>query len=267
MNILTIDFEEWFDGLLNLKLKKEDCQKNYSRIENQMDYLLKTLNDLKLSATFFCVGRLAKFNQNLIHEIIRNKHEVALHSLDHGFINKMSQTTFEKDLIQNKSIIENIAGKKVIGYRAPYFSVNRKMDWFPKILRKHNIKYDSSAFPSKLSLCGDDKFDTQPFIWHGILELPISMFSFFKIKVPYSGGFYFRAMPFKILKMMINKNNYNICYFHPWEFDEEQPCLKNTSYREKLSHYGFLKNSKKKFEKIFKDKNFVSFEKYLNKIT
>ena len=57
---------------------------------------------------------------------------------------KISREEFEKDLTKSISVLEKISGEKVLGFRAPYFSIDKNNFWVFDILRKY-VKYDSSV--------------------------------------------------------------------------------------------------------------------------
>jgi hypothetical protein len=56
-------------------------------------------------------------------------------------------------------------------------------------------------------------------------------------------------------------------YFHPWEFDPEQPRMKNISPFLKLRHYFGLKKNYRKLDTILSDLNTISLSQGINLLT
>ena len=255
---LSIDFEEWFDGLISLKNHKKEFQKKFSRIENQTNVILQKFKENKINATFFIVGRVAEQFPYLVKQISDDGHEVALHSFNHDNINFFSKKEFEYDLQKNKYVVESIINKKVYGYRAPFFSIEYEKKWFLETLEKNDIKYDSSFHEGyNFFLNKSRKFSE---INTNIKIFPIATYNFFKFNFIFTGGFYFRLLPISVIEGLINlkKNKYLIFYFHPWEFDHLQPKkIHELTYREKISHYYNLKGNNQKFKNFIKNKKFI----------
>ena len=55
----------------------------------------------------------------MVKEIHERGHEVACHGYDHQVIFNQTKEEFRDDVKRAKSILEDLTGKKVIGYRAP----------------------------------------------------------------------------------------------------------------------------------------------------
>jgi hypothetical protein len=51
-------------------------------------------------------------------------------------------------------------------------------------------------------------------------------------------------------------------YFHPWEFDPEQPKVKLPLLK-RFRHYVGLNNNKKKFIRLLDDFEFITIEKLI----
>ena len=55
----------------------------------------------------------------------------------------------------------------------------------------------------------------------------MNIYKFLSFNIVFSGGGYFRLLPEKILLNLFKKNNeYIMTYFHPRDFDYEQPRMK-----------------------------------------
>lgn len=263
-NIMSVDLEDYFCDL------PFDTWKNYeSRIISTTSVLLDLFKKYNVSATFFCLGYIAEQFPELIEEIIKDGHEIASHGYSHIDIRKMSPEHFESDLVRSINILENISGEKVLGFRAPFFSIDNQNFWALKILKNH-LKYDSSIFPVKTPLYGNPTAPRYPYrISEKIpltddpdstfLEIPPATLHLPVIhNIPIAGGFYMRFLPLSLLKLGIKKMNQSkqpaMCYIHPKDLDSNMPCIPEYSWY----YYWGLKNAAKKFESLLKNFHFSS---------
>lgn len=269
--ILTVDVEDWFQ-VENFKgvIKEKDWNFCELRIVENIKKLLDLFERNSVKCTFFVLGWIAKKVPYLIKEIYSKKHEIASHGFWHNLIYYQTPKEFEEDIIKSKKILEDIIGEKIIGYRAPSFSIT---DWAIYILVKNEFIYDSSYCPfsmhkryGKLSVNAQPN---EPFQFlNGLIEIPISTLRYFGINFPWGGGAYFRLIPYPIFKLGIKriqkKNNIYVFYFHPWEIDFSQPRIKNLKLNYKIRHYGGLKLAYNKIQKLLKDFSFISIKEFLN---
>ena len=92
-------------------------------------------------ATFFVLGWLAERLPHLVREIHSRGHEVASHGYYHNLCNEQSHEDLKNDLSNSKSLLEDIIGTQVYGYRAPSFAINNDI---LKIIEDCGYLYDSS---------------------------------------------------------------------------------------------------------------------------
>jgi len=92
-------------------------------------------------ATFFVLGWLAERLPHLVQEIHSRGHEVASHGYYHNLCNEQSHEDLKADLCDSKSLLEDIIGTQVYGYRAPSFAINNDI---LKIIEDCGYLYDSS---------------------------------------------------------------------------------------------------------------------------
>ena len=145
---MSIDLEDYFCDLPYAEWSKYE-----SRIEETTNLLLDLFDKHKVKATFFTLGYIAEKFPDLIKKIHESDHEIACHSYYHKDLRKITAEEFEKDLTKSISVLEKISGEKILGFRAPFFSIDHNNFWVFDILRKY-LKYDSSVFPVKTSLYG-----------------------------------------------------------------------------------------------------------------
>jgi len=254
MNILTIDFEEWFH-ILNFDYSK---YKKYKRIEQNTEYLLDILKQTYTKATFFILASLAEQYKEIVTQISKD-FDIGIHGYNHLPLYTMSSKEIKEDILRAKDTIEHITNKNVNKYRAPGFSIPSKETF--NILAQCKIKIDSSAtcinhFYGKKIL----KNDTPTIIntRYGIIkEMPPSSFDFFLIK-GFLGGGYFRLLPYGIIKNIIKrKQNYSLCYLHPRDFDIGQPRLKELTLFSKFKASVGLQTAKSKLQKCLREFDFT----------
>jgi peptidoglycan-N-acetylglucosamine deacetylase len=150
-NIMSVDLEDYF-----CDLPFEQWSKYQSKIETSTELLLELFEKHNVKATFFTVGYIAEKFPKLIKKIHDIGHELGSHTYAHIDLRRVSRIEFEKDLLKSINVIEKNSGQKILGFRAPFFSINSENFWVFDILRKY-FKYDSSIFPIRSPLYGMPK--------------------------------------------------------------------------------------------------------------
>ena len=139
-----------------------------SNLKPQGFGFLPPTSDLKpqssIRATFFILGWVAERYPHLIRTIKDQGHEIACHGYAHKLIYTQSKDEFRGDIRKAKAILEDITGDKVIGYRAPSYSITQKSKWALEILMEEGFKYDSSIFPIHHDFYGFPQAPRFPFL-------------------------------------------------------------------------------------------------------
>jgi len=104
--------------------------------------------------TFFILGWIAERYPGLVRRIQKEGHEIACHGYAHQLVYTQSRDEFRQDVKRAKSILEDITGSEVIGYRAPSYSITNKSQWAFEVLVEEGFKYDSSIFPIRHDFYG-----------------------------------------------------------------------------------------------------------------
>ena len=266
MNILTFDIEDWFHILDNESTKSEKQWINFeSRLEHNMDKIFKVLDDNNQDATFFCLGWVARKHPKIIQKINSLGYEIATHSDTHQLAYEFNKNEFNQDLEKSIKSIEDITGKKITSYRAPGFSIKEENLWVFDELLKQGIEKDCSVFPAKRSHGGLHKFGYSAPAYiereEGKLkEFPINLHKIFGKNIIFSGGGYFRLIPYPLLKYFMNQSDYTMGYFHPRDFDPDQPMMEGLTAIRKFKSYCGLNSSLSKLEKLIQDFKFISLK-------
>lgn len=263
MRILTFDIEEWFHILDNDSTKTIKEWSNYEiRIHSNMDRIFDLLDKSDQKATFFVLGWIAEKYPEVVKKIDINGHEIGSHTHMHQLMYEQNKTEVQEDLQKSILILESITGKKVKSFRAPGFSIKERNKWVFEILAENGITHDSSIFPAGRAHGGFPSYaKAEPSIidLNGYLlkEFPINTASIVNKKWIYSGGGYFRLTPYNMIKYWTKSSEYTMTYFHPRDFDPDQPIIKELSYTRKFKSYVGLKSCKNKLEKWINDFDFI----------
>lgn len=272
MNLLGIDFEEWYHPELIQKVLTNE--KRIPSVIKGIDKILDWLNHHDTYATFFVVGELLEKEPELLDKIIENGHEIGFHTMHHT---RLDTINYEKRFPQEIKIFDKLSQGKSIGFRAPTFSLNESSSWLIKILEENNYEYDSSVVPVKTSMYGLPNADTKPYKISSnsleqndpngkITEYPLLVTKFLNKKIPAGGGFYLRTLPMKIIKNAIknyeNKDKPAVFYIHSWELTPEfMPKIK-LSPKDNFITYHNINKSLSKMSEILEQFQFTSFSKY-----
>ncbi len=261
-NAMTIDVEDYFQVSAFAKhISRADWPALPCRIERNIDIILSLLDEHKVQATFFTLGWIAERYPGMVRQIADNGHELASHGYHHLRANEQTMDEFRKDVGNSKSLLEDIAGKKVRGYRAPSFSINEKNLWALDVLFEEGYEYSSSIYPIKHDHYGmpdAPRFGFRPSGSDGILEIPATTVSLFGRNLPAAGGGYFRLMPYQFSRWLMNRVNAKdgescIFYFHPWEIDPGQPRQQGIGLKTRFRHYLNLSQMEAKITSLLSD--------------
>jgi polysaccharide deacetylase family protein (PEP-CTERM system associated) len=190
--------------------------------------LLDALAARDVRATCFIVGDLVGSDGALIRRIAKAGHEIGLHSFDHRPLAAYDRATLRRSTADARHRLEDCAGRPVIGYRAPSFSLTRRTPWVPEELQAIGFRYSSSVLPAGSPLYGYPGAPRAPFRWPcGLLELPAPVGRVGPLTVPYLGGIYFRYLPQSLIRRRTEAAaDGRTClwsYLHPYDIDADEP--------------------------------------------
>ena len=272
MNILTFDIEDWFHILDNESTKSvKQWSKFDSRIHIGMESIFNILEASKGSATFFIVGWIVEKHPEIIREISDRGYEIGSHSHLHQLVYNQNRKTFIDDVGRSIKTIEDCTGKKVSNFRAPGFSITEKNKWAFDVLHNLGITKDSSVFPARRAHGGLPSYGTAiPSIieYNGLnlKEFPINTHTVLGNSLVFSGGGYFRVLPYRFIKTWTKKSDYVMSYFHPRDFDFAQPIVPGLSMERRFKSYVGIKNCKPKLERWLNDFDFIDIDTANKKI-
>ena len=224
---LSIDWED-FGQLFGKYHYGYESEPANGAIERQTEIILDLLSETNNKATFFILGILAKYRPELVKKIAARGHEIAIHGQNHESMFSMNPQAMRKDIEDCLKLVTDITGSEILGYRAPFFSVNQDNLYLLNILADLGFIYDSSIFPLKMPRYGIDGFSEKDTLYElpggkQLVELPLTVATYFGRKFPVAGGGYIRLMPKalvnKIFNDQIKSNRNTMIYMHPYEFD------------------------------------------------
>lgn len=272
-NFLTFDIEEWYHA--NYDSVSTGQYKNIStNLESNIDRIIDLCDTYNAKSTCFVLGELADRKPQIVQKLHQSGHEIASHSYAHRLVYTMTPSEFKEDLKKSCDTLEQITGEKILGFRAPSWSVKKEnLEWFYEILAEQGLLYSSSVYPAHTYLYGIPGFLQTPHFpviqekQMEILEIPQSVTGLGMKQVGFAGGFYLRLFPKWFIKMMIHSKNKHkqpvFIYLHPREIDKHQPKLILKGF-EKIIHYHGIDTCEQKLEYLLDNfsSTFVRMDNY-----
>ena len=229
----TVDVEEYFHpSALEPFVARESWSSMPRRSPAVIERLLGVLDEHAARGTFFTLGWLAEREPAMVRAIAAAGHEIGSHSWDHARVTTQTVAEFRESLRRSKGVLEDVAGVRVRGFRAPSFSIVPGVEWALDALLDEGYEYDSSLFPvSQHPTYGYPGTPVDPYrIRRGersIVEIPPSTLRALGTNVPASGGAYLRFFPLALIRGAFHQAERRGCagtfYIHPWELDEHVP--------------------------------------------
>jgi polysaccharide deacetylase family protein (PEP-CTERM system associated) len=197
-----------------------------SNLARNTDRLLDLLAARGVQATFFVLSCVTDRLLPQLDRIVAEGHEVASHGHAHGRATWMRPEEFREDLRRGKATLEDLTGREVRGYRAPYFAVTENSLWALDEIRAAGFAYDSSVCPVKNFAYGIPNAPEQPHLLkNGLVEIPLPQTKLFGYRFMVGGGFYLRVYPFWFTRLLLRLRNRElprVFYLHTWEFEDKR---------------------------------------------
>jgi polysaccharide deacetylase family protein (PEP-CTERM system associated) len=260
VNALTVDVEDYFQvSAFESHVDRGDWDTMPRRVESNIDAILELFATHGARATFFTLGWVAERHPAMVRRIVAAGHELASHGFAHGRAHDQQPAEFLDDVCRAKSLLEDLSGHEVRGYRAPSFSVGSRNPWAFDCIAKAGYRYSSSVYPIRHDHYGAPEsprfpYETRP----GLMELPVSTVRVMNTNLPAGGGGYFRLLPYRVSRWSISRINKVdrrpvMFYFHPWEIDHEQPRVNGIPVKTRFRHYVNLGRTRARLARLLKD--------------
>ena len=273
MNLLGIDFEEWFHPELIQKVLTNE-EKSFKVVKG-FNKILEFLRKHDTYATFFMVGEILEKFPDMLDKILENGHEIGFHTMYHS---RLDSDNFQEKFSKELDDFTKLTNNKSKGFRAPTFSLNEKSAWAIDTLERHGYVYDSSIVPAKTNLYGNPNAPKKPYKITSnfldsdnpkgkIIEFPLMTTKFLGKTVPVGGGFYLRTLPFgttkKALRTYDEANIPGVFYIHSWELTPEyMPKIKLSVKNNFITYYN-LDKVIDRMDYLLSNFQFTSFERFI----
>jgi len=273
MNLLGIDFEEWFHPQLIQDVLKHET-KSFEIVKG-IDKIIEFLGKHETYATFFMVGEILENFPDILDKILDNGHEIGFHTMHHS---RLDSENFQEKFSKELDDFAKLTNNKSKGFRAPTFSLNEKSSWAIDTLEEHGYVYDSSIVPAKTSLYGNPNAPRNPYKITSdyldsdnpkgkITEFPLMVTKFLGKTVPVGGGFYLRTLPFgttkKALRTYDQENKPGVFYIHSWELTPEYMPKIQLSIKNNFITYHNLDKVLERMGVLLSNFEFTSFERFI----
>jgi peptidoglycan/xylan/chitin deacetylase (PgdA/CDA1 family) len=211
IHALGVDLEDWYlDVARHARRAARPAQ---AALERQVDVLRRILDAASTRCTFFALGTTARRHPGLVRALARDGHEIASHGFCHRRLDHMTWSERQSDVARAFDAIGELVGTAPLGYRAPYFSLDRvaERERFYDLLRAAGFRYSSSCRSAAQR--------------SGFAEFPVSSLEIGCYRVPVAGGGYWRVLPGRALLAAIagheRRGQAFAAYLHPHEFDPQ----------------------------------------------
>ena len=273
MNLLGIDFEDWFHPELIQKMLTNE-EKSFEVVKG-IDKILEFLRKHDTYATFFMVGEILEKFPDILDKILENDHEIGFHTMYHS---RLDSDNFQEKFSKELNDFARLTNNKSKGFRAPTFSLNEKSSWAIDTLEQHGYIYDSSIVPAKTNLYGTPNAPKKPYKITSnsldsdnpkgkIIEFPLMTTKFLGKTVPAGGGFYLRTLPFgttkKALRTYDAANIPGVFYIHSWELTPEYMPKIKLSVKNNFITYHNLDKVIDRMDYLLSNFQFTSFERFI----
>jgi peptidoglycan/xylan/chitin deacetylase (PgdA/CDA1 family) len=290
-NILTVDVEDWYH-ICDIEhiLPPSSWDRCESRILFNMEKILTLFGRFKVKATFFVLGYVAERRPEVVRMIEGEGHEIASHGYGHIQVFKQTKDEFLQDLLRSKGLLESIIGDKVIGYRAPQWSIcgslqqaepaearfiakagkgKRDSYWALDLLAQNGFLYDSSIAP--LRFIGIPDAPAIPYAVatpHGeIKEFPPLVMRSPLGNLPIGGGWGLRIFPYRSIHKRILRHNREghpgVIFCHPSDFDSHTPSIP-LPWIKRFVCYGKIKTTEERMIRLLNDFEFTTIKEVLS---
>ena len=260
-HVLSFDVEEYFQVANFTGIFPRDSWDSIdSRLHVGMERILRSLEAHGSRATFFFLGWIAERHPDWVRRCLEGGHEIASHGYEHLFLQELGAEGLDSDLEKTEEALIAAGAERPLGFRASTFTLTRETWWAIDVLVRRGYRYDSSIHPVTHPTYGIADFE--PGISRvkstgggEIVEFPVSTLRFAGKNLPVGGGGYFRLLPGAVteraLRAIERAGRPAALYFHPWEFDPEQPRVAASALK-RFRHYLNLDRTLPRLERMMK---------------
>lgn len=258
IHAMSVDVEDWFQvWALSSAIQRDEWDGLELRVVASTSRLLDLFAERGAKATFFTLGWVAERIPALMQRMSDEGHEVASHGWDHTKVFDQTPDEFREDIRRTKTVLEDLSGQRVTGFRAAGFSIDQRTPFAYEILGEEGYLYSSSTHPIAHDHYGDPNAPLTPHQVDGLPEIPVAVQEYFGRRQSCAGGGWFRAIPYPLSRAMWRRleasGRQGVFYFHPWEVDPDQPSVSGLSLKSRLRHRLNLNRMEHKVDRLLQD--------------
>jgi polysaccharide deacetylase family protein (PEP-CTERM system associated) len=270
VNAMSVDVEDYFQvEAFKGVVDRASWDDRPSRVGENTTRMLDLFDAAATRATFFVLGWIAERYPQIVRQIQARGHEVASHGFAHELAHAQTRHEFRADVRRAKSLLEEISGTQVRGFRAPTFSIGSANWWAYEVLAEEGYEYSSSIYPVSHDLYGMPTAPRKPFRpigAHAFLEIPVATVRLLGNNRPCGGGGYFRLFPYTMSRWCIRRVNRIdamscVFYCHPWELDMDQPRITLAPLKSRVRHYVNISAMEQRLARLLHDFSWSRIDK------
>jgi peptidoglycan/xylan/chitin deacetylase (PgdA/CDA1 family) len=200
---LTVDVEDWYDGMAVLGEARERPPEPTSGLAG----LTSLLRGRDATLTLFVVGNYAPSVRTELAHLVSRGHEIASHGPDHGHLPDEPGRLLDW-LRRGREAVEDLVQVPVRGFRSPRFDVPEPIGLarYRELLAEAGFDYVSDRH---------NLGETAP-----VTELPV----FTRGRFPVGGGSYQRLLPTSAVNSLLNgADGPIVLYYHSYDFGATLP--------------------------------------------
>ena len=274
LHALSFDVEEYFQvANLTAQFPPDSWGEVESRLDVGMERILRALERHGARATFFFLGWIAERHPDWVRRCLEGGHEIASHGYEHLFLQALGRDGLDRDLARTEEALIAAGAPRPRGFRASTFTLTRETWWAMDVLCARGYAYDSSIHPVTHPTYGIADFEpgvsrVEADGGGSIIEFPVSTLRFLGRNLPVGGGGYFRLLPGALTERALGSieraGRPAAMYFHPWEFDPEQPRIPAPPLK-KFRHYLNLDRTLPRLERMMERFRFGTMNEVLER--
>ena len=261
VNAISVDVEDYFQvSAFAPHVRRDTWDVTPLRVEANVERILALFDSHDVKATFFTLGWVAQRLPGMVRRIAAEGHELASHGWEHIRVDTQQAAAFRSDITRTRSLLEDIGGVPVLGYRAASYSIGTATPWAHDVLADAGYRYSSSIVPIRHDLYGMPGAPRFAFRAAAgrVAEIPVTTVNVGGRNIPCGGGGWFRLFPYAFSRWALRRVNdaegqSGVFYFHPWEIDPRQPRPPGLSLKTRFRHYLNLEQMESRLHALLED--------------
>jgi polysaccharide deacetylase family protein (PEP-CTERM system associated) len=244
-DVLTIALEDYYHAArLRPWIREETWYRFEDRLTESTQRILDLLDRFGAHATFFVGLRTAESAPALVRQVANRGHEIASRGDLKVIQSDLNAERLREDASRCKEHLEDLIGRRVLGYRLANGWLELDDLWVLDILADCGYLYDSSVGPLLGAKPAELWLQSRP-PWslsqRGFREVSVSSLPLLGFHVSMAGGGLLRHLPEEYVRRAVaqwhsSRTEPCVMYFRTWELDPGQPRISAGSLASRF-HY------------------------------